>query len=339
MSELQESIVSKNLKYWGIPLVGFLMSLIINENYDLFTVEHLIHGLISTFVTGLYWLACWKIVTYLWKKYPWHIQPLKHLLIEIGLILLVVIIITSSSSLLMLVLPELAPVNFSEIKYQSAIIILLSFFLTSLHEAIFFYLQWQEHFKKSAILEKSNVIAKYETLKSQVNPHFLFNSLNTLITYVDDNKKASDYIENLSDFLRYTLNNQDLEIRKLEDEIDIVEKYFFLQKSRFGENISLKIDIDDDLLALSLPPLSLQMLVENAIKHNIISKEKKLTISITSINNYIIVENNLQKKIDADSTKKGLENIIKRYEFLSSDKVKITESQSTFKVEIPLLKF
>jgi len=337
MTLFEEGKLSKNIKYVGIPILGFIFTFIINNSYELFTIKHLISIVISTIFTGIYWLSCNKIVTYLWNKYPWHISPLKHLLIEVGAIILIISTISGSSILLEM---HVDRVDYINAEYNLTITFLTVFLITTFHEALFFYLQWQEHFKKSAILEKANIEAKYDVLKTQINPHFLFNSLNTLLTFVDDNKDASNYIENMSDFLRYTLNSKDDEIKSIEDEIKIVEKYFFLQKSRFGNNIDLHINISDTDKEFCIPTLSLQMLVENAIKHNVISKIKPLKIKIFVRNNYIIVENNYQKRIDVNSTKQGLNNISDRYKFLSNNNVNIiTEQESKFIVELPMLKF
>jgi LytS/YehU family sensor histidine kinase len=124
----------------------------------------------------------------------------------------------------------------------------------------------------------------------------------------------------------------------LNDEINIVNNYCFLQKSRFGDNLLLNIDVPEDFGNYALPKLSLQMLVENAIKHNIISDEKPLHIRIYIKNDeYIVVENNLQKRIEEKSTRLGLANIRKRYKFLSAKDILIHEKNSTFIVELPLL--
>jgi LytS/YehU family sensor histidine kinase len=216
---------------------------------------------------------------------------------------------------------------------------LITFFITALHEAAFFYKQWKLHFSKSVKLEKDNIEAKYETLKAQVNPHFLFNSLNSLTSIVEDNQHAVNYIQNLSEFLRYVLKSRDKELVPLSDELEILNKYVSLQKSRFNKNLNVIIDINKDLGHFALPPLVLQMLVENCIKHNIISGEKPLFITIEAYSGWIHVENNLQKKNPAESTGNGLRNIVERYRFFTKNDVKILETDSTFKVSVPLLHF
>ena len=337
MTQFKESRLSKNIKLVGIPILGFLLTFVMNNPYELFTLGHLAGIVISIIFTGIYWLLCNYIVIYLWNKYPWHISPLKHLLIEIGLIILIFLSISVSSFLLGKYEQR---GDYTNAEYNLTIIFLTIFLITTFHEALFFYIQWQEHFKKSALLEKANVEAKYDVLKTQVNPHFLFNSLNTLLSFVGDNKEAGNYIENMSDFLRYTLNSKDEEIKSIEEEIKIVEKYFYLQKSRFGNNIDLQIKVADVYKDFCIPTLSLQMIVENAIKHNIISKSKPLKIKIFVQENYIIVENNYQKRTDVNSTKQGLNNITDRYKFLSNNSVNIIiEQESRFIVELPMLIF
>lgn len=328
---------SKRIMLLGIPFVGILLTFPMNHNeYVLFTIEHFIQAIISTIVTTVFWLSCMFTVKMLWKKYPWHIKPVQHLSIELSLIAIISIglmYLTKFSHSLAGDITE--PHDFI---VNVTVVTLLSLFLTTFHEAMYFYNQWKFNFNKSAVLEKDNVIAQYEMLKNQTNPHFLFNSLNTLLTFVEDNKTASTYIQNLSDFLRYTLKTKDSEIKLLRNEIKLVEKYYFLQKSRFGKNLVVDIDVPEKYYHYSLPPLSLQILVENAIKHNIISIKKPLNIKIFIKNNkYIVVENNLQRKLDVVSTNTGLLNIKSRYKFLSAESININENNNKFTVELPLL--
>jgi LytS/YehU family sensor histidine kinase len=218
---------------------------------------------------------------------------------------------------------------------------LIAFFVTSLHEGVFFYLQWRYNIKRSEDLEKSTYEAQYENLRSQVNPHFLFNSLNTLAAQVEDNPSAVSFVENLSDFLRYSLSNTGRELVPLKEELRMIRKYKYLQQTRFGQNLEIEMDVPEENQCMYVAPLALQMLVENAIKHNIISKDKPLNILIfMSNNNYLSVENNLQKKIEPGrSTGIGLKNIINRYQYLTVKKVIVIESSTKFKVSVPLVEF
>ena len=335
-NQYTDSIFSRKFEYIGIPVIGILLSFILGSGFKLFTIEHLVKIIISIAATTVYWISCMNIVIYMWRKYPWHLNARKHLIIEFLLISLVLLVLLSASYIYYRYWDK---VSMLRIKYEIVITVLVTFLITLFHEALFFYEQWQVNFRKSAILEKSNTVAKYETLKNQVNPHFLFNGLNTLISLVDDNKNATEYIENMADFLRYTLNSDQKQIKPVCEEINLVKKYFFLQKIRFEKSIYLDIDVDEKYKKHYLPTLSLQMLIENAIKHNIISNENPLKIKIFTRSNYIVVENNLQRKTVTETTKQGLINIKERYKFLSAKNVKITETDDKFLVELPLLKY
>ncbi len=321
----------------GIPILGVITALVfLDDDIEYFSIKFYVHIITATIITSFYWLTCRWIVIKLWKKYPWHLTPLKHILIEVPSLLLSVAVIAPLSWLALHFSGK--EMDWSTIHFNITIITLLVLFLSTYHEALFFYYQWKENFNKSAVLEKENMEARYERLKNQVNPHFLFNSLNTLLSMVKANSESSEYIHKLSDFLRYSLQDEDLGIKTLSDEISMVENYFFLQKSRFGDNLQLTIEVPDKFDVYALPKLSLQMLVENAIKHNIISDEKPLQIRIYISNGeYIVVENNLQKRFEEKSTKQGLANIIKRYKFLSAKKIHVEEKKRTFRVELPLL--
>jgi len=321
----------------GVPVIGIILTFPMNNGeYDFFTKEHYVSMFFSSLSTAVFWFFCMTVVKFLWKKYPWHIKPLQHIMYEMLLILSISVGLMYLVSFIYSCTGDM--IEPSDFVVNVTIVSLLSLFLTTFHEAMYFYYQWKYNFNKSAVLEKDNVIAKYETLKKQTNPHFLFNSLNTLLTFVEDNKEASTYVQNLSDFLRYTLKNKDSEIKLLRDEIKIVEKYYFLQKSRFGKNLNLIIDVPEKYYHYSLPPLSLQILVENAIKHNIISIKKPLNINILiKDDKFIVVENNLQRKMDVDSTNTGLINIKSRYKFLSVESVHVIEGNDKFTVELPLL--
>jgi len=323
--------------YIGIPLLGITTTfLFLDKEIAYFSIDFFAHIIVSIILTSSYWLTSRWIVIKLWKKYPWHLKPLKHILIEVPLLLLTTSLITLLAWSAHCFMGN--DLNWATFNLNITIIILLVLFLSTYHEALFFYYQWKENFNKSAVLEKENMEARYERLKNQVNPHFLFNSLNTLISQVKENSETGKYIHNLSDFLRYSLQDEELGIKSLNEEIDIVTKYCLLQKSRFGNNLRLKIDVPEGNGNYALPKLSLQMLVENAIKHNIVSDEKPLNIRIFIKNDeYIVVENNLQKRIEEKSTKQGLANIRKRYTYLSAKDIIIQDKNSTFSVELPLL--
>lgn len=200
-----------------------------------------------------------------------------------------------------------------------------------------FLVNWRESAVEAERLKKEKMEAQYNSLRSQVNPHFLFNSLNALTNLVyQDQDKAVKFIKQLSTVYRYVLNTRDKELVPLTEELEFLHSYLFLQQIRFGEKLKLQVELNGEGF---VAPLVLQMLVENAIKHNIIADEQPLTIRVYSENYLIVVENNLQKKSipSEESTGAGLENIKRRYLFLSSVPVKVEAGDTVFKVSIPVI--
>lgn len=197
----------------------------------------------------------------------------------------------------------------------------------------------ERRMQREASLVKEKLESQFETLKSQINPHFLFNNFNTLITIIEENPTiAVEYVEKLSDFYRSILQYREQQTIPLNEELKIVRDYVFLLKKRFGDNFIMNIEVQD-LKQANVVPLTLQMLVENAIKHNVISKHDPLTVRIVQDDSgYITICNNLQKKIIPEhSTGFGLESIVKRYGLLTKRKVMIREERNEFKVSIPLM--
>lgn len=208
----------------------------------------------------------------------------------------------------------------------------------SVHLVAFFN-EWRKAEVEKEALKREHLASQFETLKSQVNPHFLFNSLNALSTLVyKDQDLAAQFIQQLSKVYRYVLESQQKEIVPLSTELKALEAYIFLIKIRFGENLNVNLEIPKTNYTIA--PLALQMLVENAIKHNIVSKSKHLTIDIYIDNQYVIVANNLQKKKNVgDSSGIGLANIQARYQYIAQKEVLIEETEKAFIVKIPLLDF
>ena len=211
--------------------------------------------------------------------------------------------------------------------------------IISILYSIDFFRSWREAAVNEEKLKRESIALQYKALKNQVNPHFLFNSLNTLSTLVyKDQDLATKFIKQLSEVYRYLLEQKDNEVVAVKTEIEFVEKYLYLQKIRHGDNLKTNIDLrgcSDKLII----PLSLQMLVENAVKHNIVSKDDPLEIKIFNDKDYIIVRNHLQKKTTiGHSGGIGLNNIKSRYEYFTNKSFIIEETSSHFIVKVPLIK-
>lgn len=182
-----------------------------------------------------------------------------------------------------------------------------------------------------------NLGAQYELLKQQVNPHFLFNSLNTLKSMVDiKDPNCSDFILKLSDFYRFTLESRKLDLIPLREELQILDSYVYLLKARFEEGFVLVNDVDLKQYDSAIPPFTLQLLIENCIKHNVVSLDRPLIVNLYTEADFLVVENQIQLKRGVLSTGVGLDNINQRFMHLLHKEIEIDKSETTFKVKIPM---
>ena len=222
-----------------------------------------------------------------------------------------------------------------ELWFQLTVVVFLAIFI------IVFIRDRDIRFRRMESLKKEKIEYQYATLKSQVNPHFLFNSFNTLIAIIEnDSGKAIDYVEKLSDYFRNMVQHRDKDFITLEEELRMVETYYFLQKKRFGDALNLYLNIPDEWRKqYGLPPLSLQLLLENAVKHNAVSHETPLDIHVNASEpNSLIITNNLNPKMKPEpSTGIGLDNIVNRFQILAGEEVNVSSSGEDFIVKIPLI--
>jgi two-component system LytT family sensor kinase len=207
---------------------------------------------------------------------------------------------------------------------------------------MFLHLLFQNYQTQQMVLELErthalNLGAQYELLKQQVNPHFLFNSLNTLKSMVDiQDPHSSDFILKLSDFYRFTLESRKLDLIPLREELQILDSYVYLLKARFEDGFVLINDIDPKQYGSAIPPFALQLLIENCIKHNVVSLDKPLVIKLYTENDFLVIENQIQLKRGVISTGVGLENINQRFLHLTHAAIEINKNETTFKVKIPM---
>lgn len=220
---------------------------------------------------------------------------------------------------------------------SSALMILLMFFL---YEGIYYFNKSRLTEIEKNKLERMTAEQKLETLKNQVNPHFLFNSLNTLVTIIPEEPSlAVNFVQELSKSYRSILEVRDEKLITIDMELNALSSYIFLLKTRFTGKIHILDNIHENIKNHFIIPLSLQILIENAVKHNVTSKAKPLKIELYNTDEFVIVKNNLQKKDQHfNSTKIGLTNIQSRYQLLAGSDIVVIQDQESFIVKLPIIK-
>ena len=217
----------------------------------------------------------------------------------------------------------------------------VNLFLQILNAFLFFIDQYKNKQIEIEELKRINSQAQLQAIKNQVNPHFLFNNLNVLSTLVmQESPDANKFIEEFSKVYRHVLNAQEQELITLQTELEFINPYIFLLQKRFPESIFININVHPQYLAYKIIPVAVQMLVENAIKHNIASRQKPLYISMSvDGKKRLAIQNNMQLKLVAEaSTQIGLENIAKRYELITGETIVIEKTADHFIVSLPLIK-
>ena len=265
-----------------------------------------------------------------------------HPIILLFLVSVINVVLVSTISLFMLyaILGMPLSFNFDHWKLLTAFGFRVNLFLNCLNAIVFFMNRLKKAQLEAEQLKKQNIEARFEALRNQINPHFLFNCFNVLSTLVHKDAEASStFIAQLSDVYRYLLNNQEKKIVPLREELVFLDSYTYLLRTRFNENLLIENRISGPSDLIMVAPASLQMLIENAIKHNVVSKKIPLKITIEQLDGYIVVCNTLQKKaIEEESTKIGLRNIVNRYKLLSDLPVIIERNQTNFIVKLPVLR-
>jgi len=230
--------------------------------------------------------------------------------------------------------------NVNPLKLNLIYASLINLFFHLLNTILYFFREYKNKWAEAEDLKRISAQAEVQLVKSQINPHFLFNNLNVLSgMLIKDNPEANHFVEEFSKVYRYILNNHDKELVELKSELEFIQPYIFLLRKRFNEGLEIDIDIPDHYKTRYVVPAALQMLIENAIKHNVVSRSKPLHISIhANGNETLIVTNNLQPKLAVEaSTRIGLQNIRKRYELISGQNVIVKQTNREFEVVLPLL--
>lgn len=294
------------------------------REFFLLLIGRTLVGLLSSFVIAYFLIY---IIKYLNQLFPWNKKLTKRIVVQLLLTISCSVII---SSIVTIVVKKNFPStqgDFESMTNNAMIYTVSNIILVAILEAWLFFIE--NKIAKAEIekikLELSQI--KFEVLKSQINPHFMFNSLNVLSGLINvDVIKAQLFIDEFSQIYRYVLETIEQPVVTLRKELEFLHSYLFLQQIRCGENLRSTLNIDTEHLAMLLPPLSLQVLFENAIKHNVLNESNPLYIEIYSEGENLIIKNNIQPKISISSTGLGLKNLAKRYALISN-------REPTFKIQ------
>lgn len=340
MSTRQEKLNDKWARIIGIPGVGLLLHFTLHDRPDAAAIiPSWTQTIITMVVTAIIWEFNRSIVLFFRKKFPGHSKTARRILLQFGSSL------AGSAALLLLIsmliglfIPACWNRNMMLINLASGIAATL--LITTIYECVYFFQKWRDSIIETENLKRENLRFQFEALKSQVNPHFLFNSLNTLTSLIEeDPKNAVQFVQHLSQVYRYVLTTRDKNLIPLDEEIGFIRSYVFLLEMRFGNNFTVHIDIPEQHAQQQLPPLALQLLVENAIKHNVVSAESPLRLTITvNRKGQLFVENNIRRKQSVETSSGfGLRNIVNRYKLLGRNDIEISDDQYRFSVALPLL--
>jgi sensor histidine kinase YesM len=317
-------------------------------NYSLFGGQYFINwrvfllaSLPTFLILVLVYISCGMVAAVLLNRFPKYQDTFK----RIGLSLLAyILIMVAAVTIIYLGYDYIAflgyEINWSNYVQVLLIGVLCNLLATSFNEGASFYDKWRTMADEAESLKKENLQSQLEGLKGQVNPHFLFNSLNSLSSLIaDEPEKAEKFLDEMSKVYRYLLRNNEDGLATVDKEMHFIQSYFHMLKTRYGDGMEMEVKINEQYLDYLLPPLTLQMLVENAVKHNMILKDSPLQILIMTTNSgKLIVSNNLQRKVrNVSSNKVGLSNIARKYQLMKEEEIFIQDDGKEFAVAVPLI--
>lgn len=336
------------LPYMIILVVTLLMTIM---RYFLIPQWNINHHIISFFfqavVLSFLWWMLNAINKYINTILPFSTGAFKRLFIQTLATLFisfpVLALVDYASNLFFPVLP------FMNDQFKAVVVVLFIVVITFINfifYGAYFFSQWKQSMEEKAALqvqvaeaEKVKILVQYEHLKNQVNPHFLFNTLSSLDGLIlSDPSLASTFVRHLAKVYRYVIEHSENEIVTLEAETDFIKNYISILEVRYGSAVRVEIDISPEAMESGIAMVTLQMLIDNAIKHNIVHVNSPLLISIKDKNNFLCVKNNkqLRKQIES-STKKGILHLQQLYKYLSATSVEVINTDDSFQVNIPLL--
>lgn len=346
---VRELLSIKSLLYFlvGLSFIVQLILILYNHISGYHTLDSLLYfvfrlskGIIISTLFGL--LIAYPnllMISFLNKKRKWSSNMIQRVLTQLLFVVTISVIVSIGFTLFNHQFwPYREDLN-GVLVNNALIFIIVNIIATSILEAWIYYNQStkSEEIARKLTQELSQI--KFEVLKNQLNPHFLFNSLNVLSGLImEDTIKAQKFIDDFSHIYRYVLQTIEQPVVTLEEEINFMRSYLFLQQIRYGDNLTFSLEIESSKLSHLLPPLSLQVILENAIKHNTIDEKSPLEINLFCKKNALIVKNNIQPKISKiTSNRVGIENLKKRYQLISSKTPTFYMDTNYYIAELPLI--
>ncbi len=326
----------------GILILSFSVVYVFNNTSDHLTiVETMITYAVALFFSTCDWFINRAIMIRLRRKYP-DLKDSGHRIVFLFFATVTTVVVVDFIGVIFFsYIFENVTYNFQERTKALVIIIFLTIMTMAIYEAIYFFVRLKKSIRDEEQSKQAIVQAQLDALRNQAQPHFFFNTLNTLRDIIDQNSKedAKEFVDKLSAMYRFLLEAGNANLISLRDELKFAKAYIHIQSERFGDNLKLNWNITEASLDAMIVPMSLQLLLENAIKHNVISKAKPLEVTINIKDDYVIVDNRIQvKSTQVPSTKVGLKNIEKRYALITSKSVDIQNDGNQFSVSLPLLK-
>lgn len=335
----------KKIRFLYMFLLGVLVTLALNIFIPGKTwgMLHFYDFLVSITITIMVWEGNLRIDHWLNRKYPWITYPGKRIIVHLALSVGYSAIIIFIGSFISNRFTNSIPINGKDfLKVTSiilAILVLMSVILLTIEISTQFFRHWKNSLVEIEKYRAESLQAQLQNLKNQINPHFLFNNLSVLSSLVyKDPDKSVEFINQLSKVYRYLLDNQSNEMVTVEEELLFIRSYIYLLQIRFDRNLTIVTRIEKTDMTMLIPPMAIQILIENAIKHNEVSSMHPLSISIASENKKLIVTNNLQLRPQHEpGSQTGLKNIRERYAFFTRVPVEVIQDANSFTVKIPLL--
>jgi sensor histidine kinase YesM len=326
-----------------IPALGIVVPYVAGlVNHTTFPLWKLKFSYLYTIgLSFLIWEGNRYLLFSLRSYFDWFNKPLRKI---VTLVLAISFYTIPVSALLLVIWYKLFDegiVNWNVVTTATLITMVCVMFITHVYETVFLVREAENEKIKKEQLERARVEAELEALKSQIDPHFIFNSLNTLSHLIEERPvKAKQFTDNLADVYRYILQNKTRELVLLREEVTFLEDYFSLLKIRFEQAVQLEIDIDTNSMDQYLiPPISLQILAENAIKHNEFSDALPLVLTVKMEKDELVIHNRVRRKmLRKASSRIGLNNLGERYRLTTNKEIAVAENADDFTVSLPVLK-